>query len=68
MPSRPFVLMVDSSSEEEPDNQRFGSVEAALAAFDRLSPEWQRFAWVINTETSEVYMRDGQRVVPTLPH
>lgn len=60
---RPFLLMVDSGSEEEPDVRRFASLTAALAAFEGLSDESKRFAWIIEQrdQGSIVHMRDGKR-------
>ncbi len=44
---RPFLLMVDAASDEEPPNRYFGSLEAAVAAMEQYDEHWRRFAWII---------------------
>lgn len=62
---RPFYLTVDSGSPGEPDPRRFGSLEAALHAFDEMNPKWQRWTWITEARpgtTDLTHMRDGKRV------
>lgn len=60
---RPYLLMVDSDTEDEPDPRRFSSLAAAMAAFDQLDPQWKKFAWVmeIRPNGNIVYVKDGVR-------
>ena len=64
---RRFELMVDSSSEDEPEPRRFGSLEAALTSFEELDSQWQRFAWIREHDApgdrrGVIHMRDGVRI------
>lgn len=61
---RPFILMVDSANEEEPDPRRFGSLEKALQAYKELDRQWKHFAWIVEVHehrAPRIHMRDGVR-------
>lgn len=44
VPARPYQLMVDSGSREEPDTRWFASLAAAWKAYDELDEKWKPYA------------------------
>lgn len=62
MTPRPFCLMVDSASPDEPEPRYYGSLVAAQAGLDALDERWRRFAWITEQQTdgsTVVHVRDG---------
>ena len=55
--SRPFQVMVDSGSHEEPQTRYYGSLEAALEAALALDKRWHPYV------TVSEFLEDGGRVV-----
>jgi hypothetical protein len=67
--TRPFILLVDSGEDEEPEPRRFGSLATAIAAFEKLDPHWQRFARIYEYSRPGwppfvTHMRDGRLETP----
>jgi len=61
--TRPFQLLVDAASHEEPPTRYFGSLERAVTALRALAPRWQRYAWVSELRPDGgrvVHVRDGK--------
>jgi len=60
---RPFMLMVDSGSREEPPTRYFGSLDAALAAMDEYEERWKRHAWIVEGRGAirTTHVQDGAR-------
>lgn len=62
--ARPFQLMVDSGSRDEPPTRYFGSLTAALVALAALPESFRRFASVTELDRGDggnvVHVRDGR--------
>lgn len=69
--SRPFLLMVDSGSEDEPSNRYFGSLVKAFDAMDKLPEHHRKFAWIMeirhNPRNTVLHYKDGIKVDPHNP-
>jgi hypothetical protein len=58
-----FWLQIDSGSHEQPRTRVFGSLDAAMQAFDELDPKWKPHAWILEPIMPPIiYMRYGKRV------
>lgn len=66
MTPRPFCLMVDAASREEPPTRYFATFDAARTAAGQYDQRWQPFVWI--TELTDkgvvVHMKDGKEQDP----
>lgn len=73
--NRPFRLFVAAEAEDTPPDRWFRSLDAALGAFERMDPELQSDAWIIEYREGHgqavggislvrnvVHIRHGERV------
>jgi hypothetical protein len=68
-----FRLFVGSNAEGGPPDDWFGSLNAALRAFNRLEEHWKPYAWIIeyhdepmiggiHVSRNVIHLKHGQRV------
>lgn len=65
--SRPFQLMIDAASSDEPPARHFGSLENAVKALEEVEEKWLPFAQILEkTEVglNIVHYRNGVPVRP----
>lgn len=70
MSSRPFQVMVDAGSNEEPTTAYFGSLEKAMERFNEpWMEQWRPFTWIQEFREGErpiTHVKDGKEV--SSPH
>jgi hypothetical protein len=71
-----FRLFISSHSENEPPDRWFGSLKAALRAFNRLEEDLKPYAWIIEyhdapmvggiqVSRNVIHIKHGQRISET---
>jgi hypothetical protein len=61
--SRPWLLVVDQTGPNVPQNRYFGSLEKALEAWEKYPDHLKRFSGIMNLDNRGIYMHDGKRTM-----